>query len=451
MSFETVWQFFPYLWHQFRERRLQDRAAALTYMTLFAIVPMLTVIYSMFSLVPSFQGLGNQLEAMLYQHMLPDSGLEISNYLQTFSSQARSLTLAGIGLLVVTAYLMLKNIERAFNDIWGIKESRKGLSNFLLYWAVLSLGPLLLGVGLAMSTYLLSLKLFVEGDASMGIIPQILNFAPWLLTTLAFTLLFAAVPNCKVPMRHAVVGGVLTAVCFELLKDLFGWIVANSSFQVIYGAFAMVPLFLLWVNILWMIVLTGAVLVRSLSGYGLVSRGRVYPDLIASLLVLWTFEQGRKTGVAIDDDQVLKVGIETEQWQRLRRAFKSNKIIAITQSGDYVLSRDLNELSLRRLADVVGIESHLPGVSDYLQTFDWLPEVAARLLSIDQHTELEFDITIAEIFSSHTQQEQGTSDLAKIEGFETTEMEAVTDEGAGPITQSQDHPTDLSQRNSLHG
>lgn len=382
---------------------------------------------------------------MLYQHMLPDSGLEITNYLQTFSSQARSLTLAGIGLLVVTAYLMLKNIERAFNDIWGIKEQRKGLSNFLLYWAVLSLGPLLLGVGLAMSTYLLSMRLFVDGNASMGIIPLVLNYTPWLLTSAAFTLLFAAVPNCKVPVRNALVGGVLTAVCFELLKDLFGWIVANSSFQVIYGAFAMVPLSLLWVYLLWMIVLSGAVLVRALSGYGLVSRGRVYPDLIAALLVLWKFEQGRKSGAAIDDDSVLKVGIETEQWQRLCRAFNKHQIIAVTQAGDYVLSRDLQELSLRRLADVVGIESHLPGVSDYLQTFDWFPEVAARLLSIDQHTELEFDIAIADIFS-YQAEEETTADLAKIEGFETTEMDAITDTAvgeavdAGAITQPQGTP-----------
>ncbi len=429
MNLETLWRFFPYLVRQFLDKGLQSRAAALTYMTLFAIVPMLTVIYAMFSLVPSFQGLGDQLQGFLFQHLLPDSSLEIKTYLETFSSQARSLTLAGVLMLVATAYLMLKNIEKAFNEIWGVREARKGLSNFLLYWAILSLGPLLLGIGLAMSTYLLSLKLFVDGFDAFGIIPWMLTFTPWLLTTAAFTLLFAAVPNCKVPVKHALVGGVLTAICFELFKDLFGWIVANSSFQVIYGAFAMVPLFLLWVNILWMIVLAGAVLVRSLSGYGMISRGRTYPDLIAALVVLWKFEQNRKTGAAINDGQVLQVGVETEQWQRLCEAFKKHRIITATQHGDFVLVRDLNELSLRSLADVVGVKSHLPGVSDYLQNFEWFPEVAARLLSIDQHTELEFDVPVGALFAGSPEpQETSTADLSEIEGFEDLAPPSVEDD-----------------------
>lgn len=450
MNLETVWRFFPYLVRQFLDKGLQRRAAALTYMTLFAIVPMLTVIYAMFSLVPSFQGLGDQLQGFLFQHLLPDSSLEITSYLETFSSQARSLTLAGVLMLVATAYLMLKNIEKAFNEIWGVREARKGLSNFLLYWAILSLGPLLLGIGLAMSTYLLSLRLFVDGFDALGIIPWLLTFTPWLLTTAAFTLLFAAVPNCKVPIKHALVGGFLTAICFELFKDLFGWIVANSSFQVIYGAFAIVPLFLLWVNILWMIVLGGAVLVRSLSGYGMISRGRTYPDLIAALVVLWKFEQNRKTGESINDGQVLQVGVETEQWQRLCEAFKVHRIIAATQQGDFVLARDLNQLTLRGLADVVGVKSHLPGVSDYLQNFEWFPAVAARLLSIDQHTELEFDVPLGELFVTPVvTEESSTADLSEIEGFEECAPASSLESSAMDVTTTRSDAVDIVEGSDM--
>ncbi len=195
-KFSEIWRFITHLANEFRESGCQQRAAALTYMTLFAIVPMLMVIYSAFSVIPAFQGYGAQLQDLLFSHLMPDSGSEIQSYLTDFSSQARSLTGWGVGMLVVTAYLMLTNIEKTFNGIWGVTEARKGLSNFLLYWAVLSLGPLLLGLGLAMSTYLLSLTLFVDEYDSLGIVPFLLKFVPWILTTAAFTLLFAAVPNC---------------------------------------------------------------------------------------------------------------------------------------------------------------------------------------------------------------------------------------------------------------
>ena len=400
MTVDSFWRFMPYLAREFMAKGCQKQAAALTFMTLFATVPMLTVVYSMFSLVPAFQGLGDQLQALLFQHFLPDSSSEITSYLSEFSSQARSLTLVGVVVLVATAYLMLKNIEKTFNDIWGVKEARKGLSNFLLYWAVLSLGPLLLGIGLAMSTYLLSMRLFVDEIDTLGIMPALLTFVPWLLTTAAFTLLFAAVPNCKVPVKQALIGGLITAVLFELFKDLFGRIMANSSYQDIYGAFAFFPLFLLWLNILWMIVLGGAVLVRSLATYGLVSQGKTYPDLIASLMALWKFNECRKTGVTVNDDQLLKVGIETEQWQRVRDSLRKHRVITSTQQGDYVLCRDLNVITLRELADMMNVRSHMPGVSDYLQRFDWFPEVAARFLSIDQHIEKEFDVSLGSLFIS---------------------------------------------------
>ncbi len=394
----AVIRFLPLLYQEYVEKGCRQQAAALTYMTLFAIVPTMTVIFTMFSLFPAFEGLSDKFQDLLFQYVMPDSGLEIEQYLTEFTAQARSLTMVGVLMLVATAYFMIKNIERTFNGIWGVIEARKGLPNFLLYWAVLSLGPLLLGVGLAISTYLLSLKFFVDGYDALGIIPTILGYFPWLFTTLGFTLLFAAVPNCKVPIKDALAGGVMTAICFELFKDLFGWIVAHTTFTAVYGAFAMVPLFLLWIYVLWMIVLAGAVFVRTLSTFKTASAGASYPDLIAALLALWKFHMCQRTGVGANDEQLMAIGIESEQWQRVRAALLTHHLITVTQQGDYVLSRDLSTFTLRELADMVGVESQMPGVSDYLQTFDWFPNVASRLLSIDQHVEVEFDVPVSEIF-----------------------------------------------------
>lgn len=395
-----VWRFMPYVFIEYKEKACQKSAAALTYMTLFAIVPLMTVTFSMFSVFPPFQAVGEQLQDFIFNHFVPDSGLEVQEYLSAFSSQARSLTIPGIAMLIVTAYLMLTNIEKTFNTIWGVQEGRRGLSSFLIYWAILSLGPILLGLGLGMSTYLISLKLFVVEYDSLGIISWFLQFFPWVLTTAAFTLLFLAVPNCKVPVKHAFAGGVVAAVCFELLKDLFGWIVSHSSFELIYGAFAIVPLFLLWINLLWTIILAGAVLVRTMTTYKIVTAGQQYPDLITTLLSLWEFHSRRTTGGAMNDGELLQIGVDSEQWRRVRKALLSHHVIAETTDGDYVLCRDLETVTLRQIADIINMPTQMPGESDYLQESVWFPDVASRLLSIDQHMEHEFDVTIAQLFSA---------------------------------------------------
>src|SRR5690606_23067945 len=199
--------FFCLMVRQYQEKECQKSAASLTYVTLFATVPMMTVTYSMFSVIPAFQSLGDQFQTMLFDHLLPNSEQDLGKYLKDFSAQARQLTAAGLAFLTVSAYLMLKNIEANFNAIWGVPRGRRGVANFLLYWAVLSLGPLLLGAALAMNTYLASFRLVVGHYDSLGLIETVLQLAPWLLTWTAFTLLFVAVPNCKVPVAHGLIGG----------------------------------------------------------------------------------------------------------------------------------------------------------------------------------------------------------------------------------------------------
>src|SRR5690606_22024842 len=192
---------------QYRDKGCQKSAASLTYVILFAIVPLMTVTYSMFSVIPAFQGLGDEVQQMIFTHVLPDSGRELVTHLQDFSKQARNLTVFRVIFLVVSAYLMLTDIEKNFNQIWGGLSERKGVANFLLYWAVLSLGPLLLGLGLVMSTYLMSLRLVIDAYDALGILALVFEVGPFLLTTVAFTLLFVTVPNCKVPIAHGLLGG----------------------------------------------------------------------------------------------------------------------------------------------------------------------------------------------------------------------------------------------------
>ena len=134
-------------------------AAALTYTTLFAVVPLMTVTYAMLAAIPSMQGAGDGLQAWVFDNFVPTTGEVVQDYLSGFAAQAKSLTGVGIAMLILTSIMMMKTIENAFNFIWRVNEPRKGLSSFLLYWAVLSLGPILIGLGLVLTSYITSLSL----------------------------------------------------------------------------------------------------------------------------------------------------------------------------------------------------------------------------------------------------------------------------------------------------
>ncbi len=336
----------------FLDHGCQKSAAALTYMTLFAIVPLLTVMYSMFSVIPAFDGVADRLQDLIFTNFVPEAGQSVQDYLAGFSRQARTLTGVGVVILLVTAYLMLTNIEKTFNDIWGVARPRRGLSSFLLYWAVLSIGPLLLGAGLAVSTYLFSLRITVADHDALGLGTALFGLLPLLTTSAAFTLLFIAVPNCRVPAKYGLIGGITTACLFELLKYLFGLVMANSNFQLIYGAFAAVPLFLLWVNLVWTVILAGAILVRTLAErFYLISEGKA-TDMAAAMKCLALFRERSRHGERVSDSDCYARGLGVVHWQRLRGRLMKAKWISATSSGDYVLCRDLRSVTLWDLAMV---------------------------------------------------------------------------------------------------
>ncbi|MCR6651066.1 MAG: YihY family inner membrane protein [Cellvibrionaceae bacterium] len=385
----------------------QKSAAALTYLSLFALVPLMTVVYSVFSLIPAFDGVADQLRNLLFTHLVPQSGQELQSYIAEFSSQARSLTGVGVAMLVVTAYWMLSNIERTFNAIWGVQRPRKGIASFLLYWAVLSIGPLLLGAGFAISTYLLSLKL-VFNNHDLGVSSLVFEFLPFVLGSAAFTLLFAAVPNCRVPLRHAVIGGVVTALMFQLLKEFFGAVVARSSFQLVYGAFAAVPLFLLWVNLVWTVILAGAILVRTLAERSYRVEEEKFSDMHAALKCLELLHQRSRTGRSVSDADCFRLGIGVVHWQRLRGLLEKARWLMVTGSGHYVLSRDLRSVTLWDLARVVGArlaDLEAPVAAKTTRT-PWYQLYAQHRTQLLQGARDAFDLSLETLFiSTQTGQE----------------------------------------------
>lgn len=403
--------FCQYLVKRFNEDGCQQNAKALTYMSLFAIVPMMTVGFAMFTAIPSFETLGANVQSFVFEHFVPSSGSEVQTYLESFSAQARSLSGIGVAILAVTAYFMLKNIETSFNRIWRTRAHRKGLNNFLLYWAILTLGPVLLGSSLAMTTYL---AVAVKSYDPLGIVPVVFKYLPWLFTSITFTLLFVAVPNCKVPLRHAAVGGLLSGASFEIAKNLFTGFASNSSHQLVYGTFATVPLFLLWVYFSWLLMLAGAELVRALSTY----KSRFtpdYPDLVVGALILNKFWQQQRIGKAVDEKDILQDDwlfghdINREQWERLRNTFLKKRVLAITENGDYVLVRDLNDFKLWDLQLALDAPlatqyaerklHHVSDVSSGAVTADWYQTLQQLMSSQQSDHQRMFDIPLAQLFA----------------------------------------------------
>lgn len=395
------WHFMQFLIFRFNSDGCRQSAAALTYMSLFAIVPMLTLMYSMFSLFPAFQNIGGQVEAWVFSKFLPSSGQEITRYLTEFSSQARKLSSAGALILVVTAYLMLANIEKTFNHIWGTTGGRRGLTGFLIYWAILSLGPLLLAVGMVMRTYLLSFQLIVDEVDTLGVAGLLFSWVPWLLTWFAFSLLYIAVPNCKVNTYYAILGGFVTTILFESAKSLFGLLVAYSSYSNVYGAFAAIPLFLVWIYLLWSIILVGAELVRSLETFRFAGRGKKLPDLDAVLIVLWQCWRRQQKGQSLSDQMIARIGLDSEHWRWLRNVLLEKRILDKTANGRYVLIRDLGEITLTDVTNWFGqhILSRPKDENDRLLLINpWYDEYATLMKSVRSEMDDRFSITIEALF-----------------------------------------------------
>jgi membrane protein len=246
---------------RFREDRLGVTASSLTFTTLISLVPLLTVMLALFSAFPMFSTFQGNVEKYFLQSLVPPTiAKPVLAALTQFASKATRLGTAGLVVLVFTAIAMMLTIDRTLNAIWRVRTPRPIAQRVLVYWAAVTLGPLLLGASLTLTSYALS--------ASQGLVGAPPGGVTLLLDTLVFALLAAAmaalfhyVPNTSVRWSHAFAGGVFVALGFEIAKRVLGWYLRQvPSYAVVYGAFATLPIFLVWIYMSWVIVLLGAVI-----------------------------------------------------------------------------------------------------------------------------------------------------------------------------------------------
>jgi membrane protein len=399
--------FLRYLLHRFNQDRCSQSAAALTYMSLFAIVPLMTVMYSVLAALPAFDTVGEQIQGYVFSELIPSGGAEISEYMHQFSSQAKNLTGIGIGLLVITAILMIKNIEKVFNSIWKTRTNRGGVSSFLLYWAVLSLAPFCIGIALAITTYLASLSVFITDLNVIGIGPQLLPLVPSLMGVAACTLIYATVPYCPVPFKHAVIGGITAVGLFVVAKTLFTRLIVGSSYTFIYGAFAAIPLFLLWLYVSWLIILLGAVLVHSLSSYSQtkIRQSGLLIDALSILHLLWEKQglgQGATEREIMDQPTSGLAGTISEaNWHTVEKHFIERQLIQRSEDGKIFLSRDLDKISLWQIFEWLtgSATTYYTETSPGSSKIPWLQHVETQINQMRENQQQKLDINLADLFS----------------------------------------------------
>ena len=246
------------------EERLPQVAGSLTFTTVLALVPMVTVALAIFTTFPMFNTFRASLESYFIQSVMPKGiANTILGNLNQFASKATRLSAVGAIGLIVTTIIMMMTIDRAFNHIWRVKSSRSFTQRLVVYWAIMTFGPLLIGVSITVTSYLLTATSGVMDNPVLSATAYTLISI--LLTTGAFTLLYIIVPNRIVDWRDAACGGLLAAVAFEIAKRLFVVFVAKfPTYTVIYGALAALPIFLIWIYVSWLIALIGAVLAAAL-------------------------------------------------------------------------------------------------------------------------------------------------------------------------------------------
>ncbi len=350
-QFYLLANFISLVYSRFREERCFQLCGSLTFTTLLALVPLVTIALMFMTAFPVFSELSDRLREFVLGNLVPEAGSNvISVYVQQFSSNAAKLTAAGVSVLVISAIALMLTIDRAFNTIWRVKRPRPLVQRVLIYWSILTVGPLLMGGSLTLWSWLVRLSHDAMGIPSIVAI-EILKLVPLGLTALAFGLLYRMVPNRQVSLFDAAVGGVFAAVFFEAMKYGFGQFIANfSSYKLVYGAFASVPIFLVWVYASWVVVIFAAVITAGLSYWrtgGVKNPGPPGSLFVDALETITLLARAHHSGEVLNLQQLRTiVQLPWEEMEFILDRLVAAGWVAKLQGNGWVLARDANAINV---------------------------------------------------------------------------------------------------------
>lgn len=274
LFFTALWRFCQVFWWRFNQNKLTQVAGSLTYSTMLAIVPLVMVVFSIFTAFPMFNEVTGMLKEFIFTNFAPSASDVVGQYIDEFVANSKKMSAIGIVSLILVALLLIHSIDTALNNIWNAPVRSKVFS-FTIYWAILTLGPILIGASFAISSYVSGFVPF-NNELELPFGMKLLSLVPFVLTWFSFTFIYTVVPNKKVNIRHAACGALVAAIFFTLGKKAFAWYVLTfPSYQVIYGAMATLPLMLLWLQLSWLFILLGAQLAAVLDDMSLLKSGQL--------------------------------------------------------------------------------------------------------------------------------------------------------------------------------
>ncbi|QAU25157.1 YihY family inner membrane protein [Dyella sp. M7H15-1] len=341
-----------FLWQRFLDDKCFETAGALSYTTLVSLVPLTVVVLTMFAAFPMFEDARDTLINFVFSNFVPAAGETVQNALIDFASNARKLTGISILVMLFSAVSMMISIEDRLNRIWNVHIHRPWGPRLLLYWAALTLGPVLVVGGIALTSYVAAVPMLRSATESLGIAQQLLKAMPFVVTFLTLWLLYTTVPNRRVNKKHTAMGAVLGALLFEIARWGFTHYVRHAqNYQEIYGALAIIPLLLLWIYLSWVIVILCASMAASVSAFEYQKPCDALPEgaeFLGLLVVLRHFIDAQRAGRSVDPTVIraaepcLRSTAIVTYFEDLSRA----GLIQRNETGYWLLTRSLDSTDL---------------------------------------------------------------------------------------------------------
>ena len=343
-------------------------SGALSYTTLVSLVPLAVIAFGSLSVFPIFAHVHDQLVALAFRNLVPSIGEQAAWWFRTFADSAAQTTAIGVAGIAATGVLLLVTVEDQLNLIWRVTSPRPWVQRILAYWTLITLGPLLTGISLSLSTYFeIAARQAGFGQEAVALIESswlhsLARAVPALLEFVALTLLYCLIPNCAVRWRDGALGAVIATLAVEILKVGFSIYVSASSFyQTVYGALATIPIFLLWMYISWMAVLLGAVVAAALPNWRIDERVGTVPSggvrLGVSLALIAALARAQRRGESRSTSALAaELGVATTVIDEHMRPLAEAGFAAHTQDGRWVLAWSPEAATLHDLYEAL----HLP-------------------------------------------------------------------------------------------
>ncbi len=369
--------FARFVGRRFVDDRLFEAAGALAFTTTFAIVPLSFVVFGVLSAFPGFERWTDALGNYIFNNFVPSAAESVKTYLLPNKDTQVQMTAAGVVALIVSLLVTLTSVEAVFNRIWRVPTARPKFSRFLVYWTVMTLGALLAASSLALSTRLLALAFFSETSAGQWLSGLMLRGTPILIELVCFTLIYRVVPHRTIKWRHAFAGAILAAIAFDLIKWALGFYFGHSeTYKNLYGALALAPIFLLWIYMGWVSILLGASFAASLSAFRYQPASMRLPigyEMYGLLRMFGRLQEARQDGrgLHVDEIQAMEPMLTDALVQQFLSQLDEIDVVARAESGEWLLSRDLDQITLTELYEACHLriptaEAHLPCRDDEL-------------------------------------------------------------------------------------